>query len=108
MLFTFLTRIFIFFDLLSRPVLDFICLFYVFSLSHFKYELDNGDTVTSNDLVTKQYENLPYPEVSEMELINEERHYKDNKINPIEVFPSHTLEVNNHYLHRGKENFRCV
>ena len=73
---------------------------------HLDGDIENGDTVISNDLVTIQYENLPYPEFSEKELINEERHYKEDDQTLKEIFHAYTLEKSNHYMHRGNENFR--
>ena len=67
---------------------------------------DYGDTITSNDVVTRQYENLPYPEVKEEELIREETYYKDQNAKPLKIFPSHLLEKLNHFLYQGKENYR--
>ena len=68
--------------------------------------MENGDTVTNHDLVNTQYENLPYPEFSEKELIDEEQHYKGDEKNLREIFHAYTLEKTNHYLHRGDQNFR--
>ena len=67
---------------------------------------DYGDTITSNDLVTRHYENLPYPEVTEEELLREEVYYKDETEEPLVLFPSHLLEKRNQYLYQGNENFR--
>ena len=67
-----------------------------------------GDTSTMNDLVTRQYENLPYPEFSPLNISNEERHYNVGMDSPASIFPAHTLEKHNHYLHRGNQNFRQV
>ena len=68
--------------------------------------LEHGDTITSNDLVIKQYENLPYPEVNENELLNEKMYYKNEHEKPLQIYPSTLLEQMNHYLYQGKENFR--
>ena len=55
-------------------------------------------------MVTKQYENLPYPPFSEKEL-QEEEHYYKNDHDTLRVFAeSHTLEKTNHYLYKGNEN----
>ena len=67
---------------------------------------DYGDTITSNDLVTRHYENLPYPEVTEEELLREEIYYKHGPEEPLVLFPSHLLEKRNQYLYQGNENFR--
>ena len=68
--------------------------------------MKNGDTLTGNDLVTRQYENLPYPEFSEKEMLEEEEYYKQDDQPLLATYATHTLEKNNHYLHRGDENFR--
>ena len=80
--------------------------FYIYSRDHFAYEMETGDTSTINDLVTKQYENLPYPEFSPLSISNEEKHYDAGMDAPVSINPSHTLEKHNHYLHGGNENFR--
>ena len=36
---------------------------------------DQGDTLSSNDLVTRQYENLPYPPFTEADMLREEIWY---------------------------------
>ena len=68
--------------------------------------MENGDTSTFNDLVTKQYENLPYPGFSRLEISKEEKHYKKNIETPFAISFAHTLEKHNHYLHRGDESFQ--
>ena len=57
-------------------------------------------------MVTKQYENLPYPPFSEEELREEQHWYKDDHETLKVAHESHTLEKTNHYLHKGNENFR--
>ena len=34
---------------------------------------ENGDTISRSDVVTMQYENLPYPPINEERLLNEEK-----------------------------------
>ena len=68
--------------------------------------MEKGDTTTANDLVTKQYENLPYPEFSLLNMLNEERHYNGGMDSPAGIFSTHTLEKHNHYWHRGNQNFQ--
>ena len=80
--------------------------FYLYCRNPLAYEVETGDTSTMNDLVTKQYENLPYPEFSPLNISNEERHYSVGMDDPASIFPTHTLEKHNHYLHRGNQNFR--
>ena len=67
--------------------------------------MDTGDTETQNDRVKKQYENLPYPPVSENYLKKEEEHYRTRK-EPIQEVSSIRLEKLNHYLYQGGETFR--
>ena len=68
--------------------------------------MENGDTLTSNDLVTKQYEALPYPEVNEDELLREQGYYNVVKNKPLNVFSGIMFEQMNHHLFQGKEDFR--
>ena len=68
--------------------------------------MQNGDTLAIDDLISRQYENLPYPEISPMEISNEKKHYEENTETPYSIAPAHTLEKHNHYLHRGNENFQ--
>ena len=68
--------------------------------------MENGDTSPVNDLVTRQYENLPYPPFSPLRISNEEKRYKLDIDTPVSFYPGHTLEKYNQYLHRGEENYR--
>ena len=70
-----------------------------------RIEDENYDISTVNDLVTNQYEKLPYPRVTEKYLKNEEEFYKTNK-EPIQISPVVRLEKLNHYLYQGGESFR--
>ena len=81
---------------------------FLYSIRLSQHWLDYGDTITANDLVTRQYENLPYPEVNENELLKEEEYYRKEHDNPLLVYPSHLLEKVNYYLYQGNENFRYV
>ena len=67
--------------------------------------LDNGDTLSANDLVVRQYENLPFPPFGEDRIVEEENWYR-NETTHLRSFPSIRLEKINHFLRRGKENFR--
>ena len=60
--------------------------------NYLKYDMQNGDTLAIDDLIAKQYENLPYPEFSPLNISNEERHYKKDINTPANIFPMHTLE----------------
>ena len=68
--------------------------------------MENGDTLAENDLVTKQYEKLPYPPVTKNELLREEEWYKKDKETLIITAKISTLPKSNHYLHKGNENFQ--
>ena len=68
--------------------------------------MENGDTLAETDLVTKQYENLPYPLVTKNELLLEEEWYKNDKETLRITSKSNTLPKSNHYLHKGNENFQ--
>ena len=72
----------------------------------FANEIINGDTFTTNDSVRTQYENLPYPQFTPMNISNEESYYKKDIQVPISIHSPHTLEKHNHYLHGGNQNFR--
>ena len=70
------------------------------------YFTEIGDTLSSNDVVIKQYESLPYPEFSESSILAEEEYYKTDVQNPKIFTPSHSLEKINHYFYAGDQNFR--
>ena len=59
--------------------------------------MKNEDTLATNDLVTNQYENLPYPPVTENELLLEEEWYEDDKETLRLTATSHILQKSNHY-----------
>ena len=80
------------------------CIFYLNRSSLFW--LEYGDTITASDLVTKQYENLPYPEVNENELLNEKMYFRKQREKPSQYYQATLLEQMNHYLYQGKESFR--
>ena len=79
----------------------------IFSQTYSDYDIDSGDTCTSNDIVVNQYESLPYPGFSAENISNEEDHYKKYDT-PSSIYPYHTLEKLNHFLHGGSESFRLV
>ena len=68
--------------------------------------MGNGDTLAENDRVKNQYENLPYPPVTENELLMEDEWYKDDQETLMWTAKGHTLQKSNHYLHQGNENFQ--
>ena len=68
--------------------------------------LEFGDTLTPNDLVTKQYEALPYPNVNDMQILAEKAYYEKEHKWPYGICPQTQLDHMNHYLYQGNENFR--
>ena len=64
------------------------------------------EVLPENDPVTRQYETLPYPPVSDKDLKEEELYYRKYKDSIRLSHSSNSLENINHYLHRGNENFR--
>ena len=66
---------------------------------------DYGDTLSSSDLVSRQYENLPYPPFTKADMLREEIWYKHETSTNVS-FSSIRLEKVNHFLHKGEENFR--
>ena len=61
------------------------------------YLKTGGDTSIFNDVVTKQYESLPYPSFNITYLTRDKEHYRnDDSLSTIA--PSATLENYNHYL----------
>ena len=73
---------------------------------YFQHIWGKGDTSTVNDVVINQYESLPYPAFSSLNMSNEELHYKMNADDPAIVYHQYTLEKNNHYLYQGAESFK--
>ena len=71
-----------------------------------RIEDENYDISTVNDLVTNQYEKLPYPEFSPSNILEETRYYDPDIGVPAAISNSHTLEKHNHYMHGGNERFR--
>ena len=73
-------------------------------------ELQNStffDTLTQDDSVRKQYSSLPFPAVSKQELAAEREYYKNRQnTRPYITFFAFTFESLNHYLYKGKSNFR--
>ena len=69
-------------------------------------ETSIGETVTAEDLVTRHYNELPYPYIKVEELLIEADYYKTNGVDPLAVHPSQLLEMHNHYFYRGYQHFR--
>ena len=67
----------------------------------------NGDTLTHDDVVRQQYTSLPYPEISQDEIINTYNHYNGEfKHIPYMRPVAQNLESLNHFLYEGRNNFR--
>ena len=78
--------------------------------------VEGYDTLSESDIVRIQYSKLPYPPVTDQSLAKEKMYYDDN-INPIKAYGAMqnkpyfvsygtTLEAVNHFLFKGKNNFR--
>ena len=65
-----------------------------------------GDTTTQDDKVKKQYENLPYPEIDEKSLSDEEKYYSGSYDALYDDHPSLRLQKLDHFLYQGNESFR--
>ena len=81
-----------------------------------KHDFDTSlhyDTLIQSDIVRNQYMTLPYPAVSEEELMNEKVYY-DKIYNtairkvPYTITYGTTFEALNHYLYRGRNTFRSA
>ena len=69
----------------------------------------NGDTITQDDVVREQYTSLPYPEISQDEIIQTYNHYNGEfKHIPYMRPVAENLESLNHFLYEGRNNFRYV
>ena len=66
---------------------------------------NNGDTISTHDLVAQHYEKLPYPVFNANDIAKEEYYYRKND-QPLFPVHAYTLEKMNHYLHGGRETFR--
>ena len=65
-----------------------------------------SDTLTQDDIVMKQYALLPYPAVSQQEIMKVKQHYNSvNRHIPYHTTPSQTLESLNHFLYKGKNGY---
>ena len=76
-----------------------------------KYTLKNvyniEYTMYPLDLVQTQYSMLPYPAVTNKDLLMEKRYYSTMKKRmPSVLYYTNTLENINHFLFQGKSNFR--
>ena len=66
-----------------------------------------GDTITQEDIVKKQYTLLPYPEISQKEMIGTRNHYNSEFAHlPYMSIVAQNLESLNHFLFQGKDNFK--
>ena len=68
---------------------------------------ENGDTLTQNDIVRRQYELLPYPTVTKESIDALRKHYhnEDKHNDPLSRVPGSDLETINHYLFKGRNTF---
>ena len=73
--------------------------FVVMTVSSYKHK------VAKKDGVIEQYMALPYPHISERELIREKEYYREGKHFRY-IHPSLALEELNHYLYKGNQTFR--
>ena len=71
-----------------------------------KFE-NSWDTFTQDDIVKKQYSSLPYPEISQDEIVLAHSHYNGEfKHIPIRRPVAENLESLNHFLYKGESNFK--
>ena len=67
---------------------------------------EKSDTLSPSDIVRKQYALLPYPAVTREEIDESKRHYKGTNRNvPYMIAPHNELDVVNHFLYKGRNNF---
>ena len=68
--------------------------------------LENGDTITHDDIVRKQYTSLPYPAISQKEIMDSQNHYHSEfRHIPYMRTVAENLESLNHFLYKGETNF---
>ena len=72
----------------------------------YRSEFPSYDVISDDDVVRNQYKALPYPSVSEEELLREEAYYKRKTSDPYVMYYSWNLENLNHYLFEGKNDFK--
>ena len=66
----------------------------------------DGDTISQDDRVRRQYSLLPYPIESRDSYIREKNHYNSKKgKTPYLMYPSIKLENVNHFLYKGNNDF---
>ena len=76
------------------------------SANKHRTEFASYDVLSDDDVVRNQYKFLPYPSVSEKELLLEEAYYQWNMSQPYVKYNSWNLESLNHYLFNGKNDFK--
>ena len=70
---------------------------------------DDLDTLSQDDIVRKQYALLPYPAVSRQDIEGLRRHYNGNNRHvPFVVAPHNELDVVNHFVYKGRNDFMYV
>ena len=72
----------------------------------YRSEFASYDVISDDDVVRNQYKSLPYPYVSEEELLREEAYYQRKTSDPYVIMYSWNLENLNHYLFDGKNDFK--
>ena len=74
--------------------------------NHGLKSMADWDTLTSDDIVRKQYAKLPYPAVTQRDIQLLRAHYNSDRQHiPFAIAPTQALETINHYLYRGRNNF---
>ena len=68
------------------------------------HEFEKYDILSADDIVRDQYNAMPYPPVTEKELLQDKNHYAEND-SIFELSYSSALEALNHYLYQGNTNF---
>ena len=68
------------------------------------HEFEKYDILSADDIVRDQYNAMPYPPVTDEELLRDQNHYAEHE-SIFELSYSSALEALNHYLYQGNRNF---
>ena len=68
------------------------------------HEFEKYDILSDDDIVRDQYNAMPYPPVTDEELLRDQNHYAEHE-SIFELSYSSALEALNHYLYQGNRNF---
>ena len=68
------------------------------------HEFEKYDMLSADDIVRDQYNAMPYPPVTEQELLQAKNHYAERQ-SILKLSYSSALEAINHYLYQGNTNF---